>query len=80
MTPARGVIYSTTMVHMAGGTHAALTPFSLVLVDLEDGARVLGQGRPGTVPEIGELVIAIGEQDGVPIFHALGQPNLGEVP
>lgn len=37
----RGRLYSRTRVHAAGGGFAALAPYSVGIVDLEDGPRVL---------------------------------------
>ena len=52
-----GTVYATTIVTRApNDTFKALTPYTLVLVDLDEGARVMGHAPPGV--RIGERVRA----------------------
>lgn len=61
-----GTVAALTVVHRAprGGNHPP-TPFALVLVDLDEGVRVMG--RATGVAVVGERV-AVGFPDGVPCF------------
>jgi uncharacterized OB-fold protein len=53
----RGVVYATTVVSRApSDDFRALVPYTLALVDLEEGARVMGHAAPGIA--IGERVLA----------------------
>jgi uncharacterized OB-fold protein len=53
----RGVVYATTLVSRApSDDFRALVPYTLALVDLEEGARVMGHAAPGIA--IGERVLA----------------------
>jgi uncharacterized OB-fold protein len=42
----RGVLYSRTRVHAAGGTFAAFAPYSVGIVDLAEGVRLLTRLLP----------------------------------
>ncbi|MCE3550647.1 OB-fold domain-containing protein [Pseudonocardia sp. RS11V-5] len=61
-----GTVAALTVVHRApeGAPHPP-TPFALVLVDLDEGVRVMG--RAAGVSAVGERV-AVGFPDGVPSF------------
>jgi uncharacterized OB-fold protein len=53
----RGIVYATTVVSRAPcDDFRALVPYALALVDLEEGARVMGHAAPGIA--IGERVVA----------------------
>jgi len=56
-TGGRGTVYALTSVHRAPGENfAALVPYTLVLVDLDEGVRVMAHGVPGLA--IGDRVAA----------------------
>lgn len=42
----KGRLYSKTRIHAAGGSFAAMTPYSVGLVDLDDGLRLLARLLP----------------------------------
>jgi uncharacterized OB-fold protein len=63
----RGVVYSATTVHRRDGA------YTVGLVDLEEGIRVLVRvdGAPDDVPPIGrEVVVVAGEIDGEPALRS----------
>lgn len=56
-TDGRGRVHSLTEVHRAPSpAYRALAPYMLVLVDLDDGGRMMGHGAPGLA--IGTAVTA----------------------
>jgi uncharacterized protein len=53
----RGMVYATTIVNRApSDVFRVLVPYTLALVDLDEGFRLLGHGEPGLA--IGDLVTA----------------------
>ncbi len=61
----RGTVYSFTVVHRAPAGFAGLVPYAVVLVDLDEGVRVLGRlhtGDPRHV-RIGQRVATVIEDD-----------------
>lgn len=53
----RGLVYAATQVHRAPSPQfEALLPYTLVLVDMDDGGRLMGHGEPGLT--IGAVVNA----------------------
>ena len=50
----RGLLYSRTRIHSAGGAFACLAPYSIAIVDLEAGPRLLTR----LLPEASELPLA----------------------
>lgn len=79
----RGTVYATTVVTRAPSeAFRALVPYTLVLVDLDEGFRVMAHGSAGLA--IGERVaagfVAVGD-DGAPIAVAAGPaPGAGRGP
>lgn len=68
----RGVLYSRTRVHAAGGRFAAFAPYSVGIVDLDDGVRLLTR----IMPDASELpldspvqIVVLRHPDG-PLFAA----------
>jgi uncharacterized OB-fold protein len=57
MTVPGGSVYSFTTIRVAGNAHAADTPFTLLLVDCDDGVRRLGRWAGDDPPPIGERVV-----------------------
>ncbi len=56
----RGVVYAATVVHRAPSKELSpLVPYTLALVDLDEGARLLGHASPG---------VAIGDRVEVTFF------------
>ena len=61
-----GTVYASTVVHIAHSDEfRALLPYTLVLVDLDEGPRVMGHGTPG---------LAIGVRVQVRIRAFAGRP------
>jgi uncharacterized OB-fold protein len=69
VTRLAGRVYSHTRIRVPGAAHADRGPFALVLVELDDGGRVLGRLESEAVPEIGAAVAADAEAGSVPIFR-----------
>jgi len=64
----RGVIYATTVVHRPGED-----PYNVCLVDLDEGARVMGrvEGLEPTEVTIGQRVQARVGDDGITVYDPL---------
>jgi len=64
----RGVIYATTVVHRPGED-----PYNVCLVDLDEGARVMGrvEGLEATEVTIGQRVQARVGDDGITVYDPL---------
>ena len=64
----RGTVYSVSSVHMGG--RGMQTPYSLALVELEEGGRILARlVDDGREPSIGDRVIFSGFSDAGPVFR-----------
>ncbi|MGH7908011.1 MAG: OB-fold domain-containing protein [Candidatus Binataceae bacterium] len=64
-----GSVYSHTLIRVPGRAHAHEPPFLILLVELEDGARVLGRfDGNGEAPGIGARVAETGRKGNVPLF------------
>ena len=74
MTRLAGRVYSSTMIRVPGAAHADRGPFALVLVDLDDGGRVLGRLEDDALPEIGAAVTADSDAGSVPLFRPTQEP------
>jgi uncharacterized OB-fold protein len=66
-----GRIYSETVVWSPPPDLAALAPYQLVLVDLENGARVTGRMAGDRRARIGDPVAVHSHQDGLYLFDAM---------
>lgn len=65
----RGTVHALTVVHRAPSeAFAALVPYTLVLVDLDEGVRVMAHGTPG---------LAIGQRVAARPLQAAGQALMG---
>lgn len=63
----RGTLYTSTLVHRAPSeAFRALVPFSIVLVDMEEGFRVMGHGEAG-MPLDGPVLCELREIAGRPL-------------
>jgi uncharacterized OB-fold protein len=62
-----GTVYTETVVHLAPEAFAKDVPYQVVIVTLEDGARVTGRVAGDRVA-IGDLVERVDVRDGVPFF------------
>jgi uncharacterized OB-fold protein len=56
MSNTGGSVYSFTTIRVAGNAHAAETPFTLLLVDCDDGVRRFGRWTGGDPPAVGARV------------------------
>ena len=64
----RGIVRSHTVIRLAGKAHAANAPFVLLLVELEDGRRVLGHFQGDEPPPIDTRVLGRAAENTPPIF------------
>jgi uncharacterized OB-fold protein len=64
-----GTVYSHTTIRVAGNAHAAEAPFVLLLIDGDDGSRLLGRFSSEEPPEVGARVRARENPAGVPVFE-----------
>lgn len=62
-----GRVHSHTVIRVPGNRHADAAPFVLLLVELDDGRRVLGHFAGNEPPELGARVSA-DTSDSTPIF------------
>jgi uncharacterized OB-fold protein len=69
MTEIRGTVYSHTTIRVPGTAQAADVPFALLLVDTDQGGRVLGRLHGQEIPAIGTRVLAAADNSGVPFFR-----------
>jgi uncharacterized OB-fold protein len=69
----RGVVYSWVEVCRSLEDPPVEVPYTVVCVDLDAGARVLGRYGPGGAPEAGASVIARGVAGEAPTFEPLPQ-------
>jgi uncharacterized OB-fold protein len=67
MSRLTGEVYSHTVIRFPGNVHAEAAPFVLLLVNLDDGKRVLGHFDAAEPPAIGARVAAIAS-DATPLF------------
>jgi uncharacterized OB-fold protein len=70
MSESGGSVYSFTTIRVAGNAHAAETPFTLLLVDCDDGVRRLGRWTGDEPPPIGRRVLEQPSNDPYPAFGA----------
>lgn len=73
MSAIRGTVYSATTIRVPGIAHAAEAPFVVLLVDTEDGRRVLGRSVGGRGPVIGTRVEVVESRDSVMLFAAVAK-------
>jgi uncharacterized OB-fold protein len=73
--PLHGTVQSHTVIRVPGKQHAAAAPFVLLLVELDDGKRMLGHFRGHQPPPISSRVVSDGTEGETPIFHAVGEES-----
>jgi hypothetical protein len=71
-----GTVYTDTVVHLAPERFAAEAPYQVVIVDLEGGSRLTAR-IDGERVSIGDPLVEVESQDGVPFFRKAGQENAG---
>jgi uncharacterized OB-fold protein len=69
MAPASGTVYSWVEVCRSLEDPPEDVPYTVVCVELETGARVLGRYGPGGDPVAGATVVARGNGGGAPTFE-----------
>jgi uncharacterized OB-fold protein len=62
-----GTVQSHTVIRVPGNVHAEAAPFVLLLVELDDGKRVLGHFSGSEPPAIDTCVKA-NQSEGTPVF------------
>jgi uncharacterized OB-fold protein len=63
-----GRVHSHTIVRVPGRMHAADAPFVLLLVELDDGTRLLGHFAGAEPPPIDSRVVGSRSDDGTTMF------------
>jgi uncharacterized OB-fold protein len=66
-----GTVQSHTVIRVPDKAHAAMAPFTLLLVALTDGKRVLGHFHGVDVPAIGSRVTGSAAENETIVFRAL---------
>jgi uncharacterized OB-fold protein len=66
-----GTVQSHTVIRVPDKAHAAMAPFTLLLVELSDGKRVLGHFHGTDLPAIGSRVAGSAAKNATIIFRAL---------
>lgn len=69
----RGTLYARTRIHAAGGPFACMTPYSVGLIDLEEGVRILTRLMPSAsslTPGSAVEIAVLDHTDG-PLFVAV---------
>lgn len=66
-----GIVQSHTVIRVSDKAHAAMAPFTLLLVALNDGKRVLGHFDGANVPAIGTSVTGSAAENETIVFRAL---------
>jgi uncharacterized OB-fold protein len=65
----RGIVQSHTVIRVPGQQLAAEGPFVLLLVELDDGQRVLGRFNGPEPPPINSRVMAQAKENATPSFR-----------
>jgi uncharacterized OB-fold protein len=65
----RGIVQSYTVIRVPGQQLAAEGPFVLLLVELDDGRRVLGRFNGAEPPSISSRVMAQTRENATPSFR-----------
>lgn len=66
----RGIVLSSTVIRVPGVAHAASAPFTLLLIEAENGRHLLGHFDGSQPPPIGARVVSKGQHDGTYHFTA----------
>jgi uncharacterized OB-fold protein len=64
-----GTIQSHTVIRVPGKQHVGAGPFVLLLVELDDGRRVLGGFTGAQPPPIGSRVMGSAKENAAPLFR-----------
>ena len=75
MSAVQGTVQSHTVIRVSDKAHAAMAPFTLLLVQLSDGKRVLGHFHGDKLPAIGSRVTAAVAEKETLIFRALEETS-----
>jgi uncharacterized OB-fold protein len=67
MSELTGKVYSHTVIRVPGAAHAEAAPFVLLMVELDNGKRLLGHFAGSEPPAIGTRV-AGNQSDKTPVF------------
>ena len=69
----RGTLYAHTRIHAAGGPFASMTPYSVGLIDLDEGIRILTRLMPdaGSLPLGSAIELAVVDHTDGPLFVAI---------
>ncbi len=67
--PAAGVVYSATTIRVAPLQLGDLAPYQIVLVQLDDGPRVIGRMAPGAVAQLDDRVEVVDQEGNTLIFR-----------
>ena len=70
MSNLTGKVYSHTVIRFPGNVHAEAAPFVLLLVELDNGKRVLGHFAGNEPPAIDTRLTAV-PSDKTPLFSAV---------
>lgn len=73
-----GRVYSSTVIRVPGARQEGEAPFVVLLVEREDGTRLLGRYTDGESPSIGSPVVERERRDGVPIFAPVKEEGRGK--
>lgn len=74
MSNLTGKVYSHTVIRVPGNVHADAAPFVLLIVELENGKRVLGHFSDSESPAINARVTAK-PSDKTPLFSAMQEKS-----
>jgi uncharacterized OB-fold protein len=74
MSELTGKVYSHTVIRVPGNVHAEAAPFVLLLVELDNGKRVLGHFVGSEPPAIDMRVIA-SQSDKTPVFSIVQEKS-----
>jgi len=66
-----GTVHSHTVIRVPGKQHAGAGPFVLLLVDLDDGRRVLGRFDGMEPPAISTRVVGSSSNSETPVFSVV---------
>lgn len=61
-------VLSSTVIRVPGAAHAASAPFILLLVEADDGRKMLGHFDKVQPPSIGSRVVSNGNKNGTLLF------------
>jgi uncharacterized OB-fold protein len=74
MSDLTGKVYSHTVIRVPGNVHAETAPFVLLLVELDNGKRMLGHFAGSEPPAIDTCVTA-NQSDKTPVFSIVQEKS-----